>query len=179
MREHNKQRQREKAARKPFTDLGIRRLKPPKSGEELIWDEVQKGLSLLVSSGGTKTFRATFKLNGQWQSCAIGRFGEMDANGNPKQENLQIGKAREITAKYRALAKEGTDPREQQQEQTASDKKTYGAVVDQFIKEYAKPRQRTWDQTERILKKELCRVAQATDQRHQQEGRARTFAGSC
>jgi integrase len=151
----DKQRQREKAARKTFTDLGIKRLRPPKVGQDVIWDEAQKGLSLLVSSGATKTFRATFKLNGQWQSCAIGRFGEMDANGNPKQENLQIGKAREITANYRAKAKEGIDPRVQQQEQSAADKQTYGAVVDRFIKEYAKPRQRTWDQTERILKKNV------------------------
>jgi len=29
---------------------------------------------------------------------------------------------------------------------------TYGAIVDQFIERYARPRQRTWDQTERTLK---------------------------
>jgi hypothetical protein len=29
---------------------------------------------------------------------------------------------------------------------------TYGAVVDQFIEQYAKPGQHTWDQTQRVLK---------------------------
>src|SRR4029079_8476806 len=33
-----------------------------------------------------------------------------------------------------------------------ADAQTYGYVVDQFIEHYAKPRQRTWYQTERVLK---------------------------
>lgn len=138
---------------KPFTDLWIRKkLKPPKSGQELYWDEGCRGLSLLVGRK-TKTFRATFKLNGEWISVAIGRFGEMVPNADPKKENVQIGKAREIVADYRAKAADGIDPRDARKEAQAAAKLTYEYVVDQFIEHYAKPRQRRWDQTERVLKR--------------------------
>ena len=62
-----------------------------------------------------------------------------------------MAKAREIADSWRALAKDGIDPRKQDGQFVAS-KLTYGALVDRFIENYAKPRQRTWDQTERVLK---------------------------
>lgn len=135
---------------KLFTDLSLKRLKPPKKGQELYWDTAQRGLSLLVSPGGTKTFRSTYKLNGEWLVRSIGRFGEMVPNADPDKENVNIGEARNIVANDRALAVKGIDPKEQGK-QPAS-KESFEAVVDQFIEHYAKPQQRTWDQTERILK---------------------------
>src|SRR5262245_34252222 len=131
-----------------FTDLALRRLKPPKDRQLLIWDKGQRGLALLVSPGGTKCFRALFKLNGQWISTAIGRFGEMVADANPKKENVQIGRARDITADYRAKAANGIDPRDKPKPATIM---TYGAVVEEFVEKYAKPNQRTWPQTQRVL----------------------------
>src|SRR5215203_5888935 len=120
--EQQEQPKRERAAANTmtFTDLGIRRLNVKKQLEEanakrrklglkeinqlLIWDEGQKGLSLLISSGGTKTFRATYKLNGEWITTALGRFGEMVPDADLKKENVQIGRARELVADYRAKA---------------------------------------------------------------------------
>src|SRR6266550_4861587 len=103
-----KKREREEANRWTFTDLAIRRLKPPEKGQKLHWDEGQTGLSLLVSSGGCKTFRATYNLNGAWISKAIGRFGEVAEDDGG--ENVNIGWARKQTADYRRLAKQGIDP---------------------------------------------------------------------
>jgi integrase len=163
-----------------FTDLGISRLNVKRTLERInkdrreklnnpnlkalnqaqIWDEGCAGLSLLISGERTKTFRATFKLNGEWISHKLGRFGEMvpdDASAkNEKhrlEKNLQITEARRLTTNYRTLAKEGTDPRKQSQQPTKPSALTYGAVVEQYIEKHAKPNQRTWDQTERTLKK--------------------------
>ncbi|QPC43889.1 integrase family protein [Kaustia mangrovi] len=138
--------QRQKPNRKAFTDLWIERLKPPKDGQELYWDTGQKGLSLLVSPKGAKAFRSQFKLNGKWETRTIGRFGEV-AIGDDK-ENANVAWAREQVRKDRALAKEGTDPRAERKRRS----KKYEDVVDQFIELYAKPRQRTWHETERVLK---------------------------
>lgn len=139
---------------KTFNDMWIRRLRPPKSGQELYWDKTQKGLSLLVSAGGTKTFRSQFQLHGKWVSRTVGRFGEVVADDGG--ENPNVVWARERVREDRRLAKGDknknvppADPREANPEPS---KLTFEAVVDQFIEKYAKPRQRTWKHTEQILK---------------------------
>ena len=106
---------------KAFTDLSLRRFKPPKKGQELYWDEGQRGLSLLVSPGGTKTFRSTYKLHGEWLTRSIGRFGEMVPNADPDRENVNISEARNIVANDRALAAKGIDPKEPGQQPAAKE----------------------------------------------------------
>jgi integrase len=129
---------RAKAKRRTFTVLSLRNIKAPKAGQVLYWDggsKGQLGLSLLVSAGGTKTFRSTFYLHGQRIDRKLGRFGEMD-----------LEKARDLVRADRKQAAEGTDPRRPSKGTTFED------VVEQFIEHYAKPRQRSWDQTKRVLK---------------------------
>jgi integrase len=124
------------ARRMAFTDLGLARLKHPDTGQVVWWDAKQVGLSVLIS-GSVKTFRATFQHNGRYVTSKIGRYGEMT-----------LGDARATTAAYRVAASKGDDPR---RPKASAD--TYGEVADRFVQLYAKPRQRTWDQTERILKR--------------------------
>jgi hypothetical protein len=125
------------AKRLLFTELSLSRLRPV-AGQTQYWDTKQTGLSLLVSAGrGTKTYRSTYALHGKYISRKIGRFGE-----------VSLEDARRITREDRGHATLGKDPK-------AAKKKAlilYGEVVDEFIEHYAKPRQRTWDQTERVLK---------------------------
>ena len=122
-----------------FTDLGLSRLQPPRRGQTTYWDagtKGQLGLSLLVSSGGTKTFRATSYLHGKAITRKLGRFPEMD-----------LSTARQLTLEDRRIATSGVDPR--QARKPASD--IFEDVVDQFIEQYAKPRQRSWAETKRVL----------------------------
>ena len=125
------------AKRLLFTEIGLARLRPL-TGQTQYWDTKQTGLSLLVSGGrGTKTYRSTYALHGKYVSRKIGRVGE-----------INLEDARRITREDRGAATLDKDPK-------AAKKKAltlYGEVVDEFIKHYAKPRQRTWDQTERVLK---------------------------
>jgi integrase len=131
-------RKRAPANRLTFTELGLARLKPSKLGPVEVWDSNTRGLSLLVSYGGTKTYRSTFYLHGRPASRKLGRFGEIDLN-----------EARKRTRTDRQSAFDGIDPRQAKK----VDLTVYGDIVDQFIEHCAKPRQRTWDQTERILKR--------------------------
>jgi integrase len=131
---------RAKAKKTTLTELGLRRLKPPKEGQRLYWDTGSKGqlgLSVLVSAGGTKTYRSTFYLHGKRIDRKLGRVGEMD-----------LTQARELTRGDRKQAAEGNDPRQPARQ----DKQSLGYVVEEFIEHYAKPRQRTWDQTANILR---------------------------
>jgi hypothetical protein len=72
----------------------------------LIWDSTA-GLSVLISAGGTKTFRSTYKLNGQFVTRTLGRFDSMVPNADPNKVDVQISKAREMANNDRALVKEG------------------------------------------------------------------------
>jgi integrase len=126
--------------RKTLTELGVRRLLPPTTGQVLIWDggtKGQLGLSVLLSPGGTKTYRSTFYLFGKPISRKLGRVGE-----------LGLEEARRLTREDRASAAKGIDPRTPRQEGGPI---TYAQAVERFIAEYSRPRHRTWDQTQAVL----------------------------
>jgi integrase len=139
------------ARRFTFTDISLRRLKPSER-QYLVWDKPnerqvgQLGLSVLVSPGGTKTFRATYYVDGKTVSKKLGRVGEMP-----------LGTARQRAAALRGQADAGIDPKEEERrtraarEAEAARERTYEEAVEQFIELYAKPRQRTWKQTKRVL----------------------------
>jgi hypothetical protein len=127
-----------------------------------IWDDQDKkedrGLSVLVSAGGTKTFRSTYKLNGKFITRTLGRFGEMGGDADPTGRNVNLAEAHRRAKEDRELAAKGIDPQlHEQGQQSDEGKLTYETVVNQFIDHYAKPRQRTWHQTERVLK-QTCKV---------------------
>jgi hypothetical protein len=134
--------------KKTFTELSLRRLKPPRAGQRVYWDsgiKGQLGLSVLASAGGTKTYRATYylpngHLNRKPVTVSLGRVGE-----------IELTRARQLTAEYRGKADQGIDPCKLPEQQ--SNTQTYAEVVDLFIEQYAKPKQRTWPQTARILRK--------------------------
>ncbi len=152
-----------KPNRKFFTDLALRQLQLPKEGQKRVWDDPKKqrgqdegrkgtaGLSVLLSAGGARTYLATFRLHGRLITAKLGRVGE-----------IGLAKARELTRDYREKAAEGNDPRPKKLSPTAEIKtvegnaanpNSYQTVVDQFIEHYAKPKQRSWGNTKRILTK--------------------------
>jgi integrase len=114
-----------------------------------IWDEgTDAPLGLLISEGGSKTFRTNVKLDGKWVGRTLGRF--------PLLSLLDARRQAEDIARDAA---KGIDPRLKPQAVPGVPQAgmTFGAAVASFIETHAKPRQRTWDQTERILKKH-CRA---------------------
>ena len=135
--------------RMTFTDLGISRLRPPKEGQRLYWDVGQKGLALLVSSGGTKTFRSQFKLHGQVADADPRSLRRDEAEGRQRERQRRD---RAGDGPQRPGARQGRHRPETGAAGEAKHALTYGEVVDQFIEQYAKRRQRTWDQTEYALK---------------------------
>jgi integrase len=125
-------------------------LKAKPKKQAVLWDTGVKGLSLLISAGGTKTFRAQFKLHGRWIVHTLGRYGEL-SNADPEREDAQVGEARRLFVDYKDKASKGIDPR--QSSVVEANKNTFGYVVDRYIQDYARHKQRTWDQTERVLKR--------------------------
>jgi hypothetical protein len=131
-----------------FTDMALKRLKP-EAKQFLVWDDLKTptgkklGLSVLVSKN-TKRFRATYYINGKAVSKKLGKVGE-----------TPLGTARKLTAELRGKADGGIDPKEEERKARleAAKAKNFREVAKLFIENFAKPRQRTWDQTERTLTK--------------------------
>jgi integrase len=145
-----KERAEESSNKMTFTDLALARLKPPQSGQRLLWDQACKGLALLVSPRGTKAFRVLFKLEGKYQWATLGHYGDVSEDTG---EDSNIVWARNEARRYRTLAKQGIDPRKPQ---VASSKAkgralTFGDAVTQYIEDYCKDHHRRWDQTQRTL----------------------------
>jgi hypothetical protein len=61
------------AARKIRFSAVTERMKVPKTGQCVVWDTSQTGLSMLLSAGGTRTYRATFGLRGRYFTSKLGR----------------------------------------------------------------------------------------------------------
>jgi integrase len=150
---------------KKFTPTSVFTLKRPKAGHLQHWDNQdkggQRGLSVLVSDKGTRTYRSTFNLGTVWISRKLGRVGELtlDEARTLTQQDRRIATfgidPRGLSAEERQDALDGITPEESRRRAEAKRKTevTYETVVGRFIAEYAKPRQRTWNQTQYILKR--------------------------
>src|SRR5262245_21379191 len=93
------------AKRKTFTEQNVMKLQCKRDKQYLVWDSgtgAAKGLAILVSPKGAKSFRCVFYYPGSpkphWRH--LGRVGEMS-----------VAEARELTGKTRAAARRGEDPR--------------------------------------------------------------------
>jgi integrase len=151
---------------KPFTDLSVRKLRVPKVGQLVYWDVPAprrggvSGLSVLASAGGTKTYRATFYLpDPKGEKTTTGKLKRIPITyrlGNIEEMTLTM--ARALTRKYRGDAEQGIDPRAVKQQaaeaavKAAAARITYAQVVEKFIERHARPSQRTWYQTQRVLR---------------------------
>jgi integrase len=105
-------RKRAPANRKQFTPKSVSTLKPKRDRQYLVWDEgtgAARGLAILVSPTGTKSYRAVYYYPGSPKPhyVNIGRVGELV----PGDSEAEIEKARLRCRQARSKAKRGEDPR--------------------------------------------------------------------
>lgn len=124
-----------------FTKAALERITPPAkpegaTGGKFITyhDTTEKGLVLLVSTGGAKTFYVYKRINGQPKRLKLGAFPD-----------ISIEKARKEAQKSKGLIAEGKDPHEEKQR-----KRTEGSFAkffnEQYLPLHAKKHNRTWAQ---------------------------------
>jgi integrase len=117
----------------------------PASGERYIRD-AETPLQVRLRSTGAMSFCVRFRLHGKPVRATSG----LDVVG------LNLEDARTWAWKARAEAKEGKDPTVEKHQRRRAEKAKlddrFEAVVGRFITEYAKPRQRSWKDTEAALK---------------------------
>ena len=133
-----------------FTTTGLDRMKPPTEGREVFSDTLVPGLQFRITDRGVKSFSIVTRLNGTQIRVTLGQYPD---NG--------IGDVREKAREAKKLAKQGIDPRPQDEPNTP-DPDTVGVLFNgdpnrkPKLRGYLKHRQerernRTWPETRRIF----------------------------
>lgn len=124
---------------KALTNKTLEALKP--TGKRYaVHDAHCPGLSVRVNANGTKTFTASYRYGRKQRRLTIGRY-----------PIISLAEARDkARAAYREIL-EGVDPQAVRRRKNMNLREG----VDAFIEQYAKPRNRSWRETERVLTREL------------------------
>ncbi len=129
----------------PLTDVALRKLPPPASGSREVWDGRLPGFGVRVSAGGTKSFILLYRANGRPRRLTLGRYPV-----------LSLAEARKAAQEALTSIAKGDDP--------AAEKKKAGKTHNplafetfavEFIEKYAKPKNKDWRETHRLLKREF------------------------
>jgi len=117
-----------------------------RGGWDVRWDNEIPGFGVRVYPSGKKSFVLSYRnARGKKRLIVLGRFGA----------DLTLDQARTRVIKERGRIKGGADPvgeRKAARAPSLTPDTTFREVLDSFIDKYAKPRQRTWKQTDRILR---------------------------
>lgn len=118
----------------------------PIDAPQIDWiDTKTPSFGIRVSRSGTKTAFVRYRMDGTKKRLTLGRLSAA----------LTLADAREKAALALTAIHEGHDPaRLANNERAVAQQRrrnTFEAVVAEFIEKYAKPRQRTWRETERTL----------------------------
>lgn len=140
--------------RKALTDKTLEALKPQIRRYE-VHDLYCPGLSVRVSPEGRKTFTVKYRYGVKQKRLTIGVYPRMP-----------LEKARERAMDYLRQVDEGSDPSERRRQPGYK----VGAVVEDFIRQHAKPRNRKWMENERVLNRELVAVFGERDIREIKRG---------
>src|SRR5688572_20978873 len=111
-----------------FTQEAIDSLKPPPTGQLLLWDSTTPGFGLRISATGKKTWVAQYRVNGKAVTETIGSTSDIP----------QVKLARERAQKSRLSARDGVNPTAEKRAQKEAQQKplTFGEAADRYVMEY-------------------------------------------
>ena len=131
-------------SKKPLTDTSLRQL-APKAAQYEISDFTVPGLAVRVSPGGTKSFILYYRVGLRLRKLTLGRY-----------PILSLKEARLKAKTALQEVNEGKDPQALKIEQRQSYQDSlFSAVCTNFIEKYAKRKNRSWKETERLLRKDF------------------------
>jgi integrase len=126
-----------------FTDRTLKALKaPPRPKQIDYFDDSLPGFGLRVSYNGRKAWIVLYRCNGVKGRLTLGRF-----------DVLPLAEAREQARDALKAAARGDDPSVQKDRDREAP--TFKQLADRYIKDYAKPKKRTWQKDRRLLDNNL------------------------
>lgn len=125
-----------------LTQVAIERLAPPKAGRVEFFDSVLPGFGLRVSEGGHKAWVLFYRLGGRQRRCTLGSLATY-----PKVET-----ARDRARHLLQQVERGVDPAGEKTARPERQPDTIETVAEQFVAKYCRPKNRSWKDTERVLR---------------------------
>jgi integrase len=107
-----------------LTDKLLRGLKPPKSGQIDVWDELLPSFGVRIGVSGHKSFFVGTRVNGRYRRITL----------RPAYDALSLADARSQARKIIADAHAGVGPEVRRQREAKS---TFGAVATAFMQDFA------------------------------------------
>ncbi len=128
-----------------FTDRSIQALQPREKRYE-VSETNGRGLWLRISPRGLKTFVYIYRLDGRLRRLTLGTYPE-----------LTLAEAHQLHASARAMRKQGKDPAAHRQALLAGHREApmVAQLAQTYLDRWAKPKKRSWQEDERILKKDI------------------------
>jgi integrase len=121
-----------------FTRPRLLAIPPPPTGRTYHYDTQQKSLTACVTAAGCRTFYVYRKINGHPTRIRLGKVDEItvdDARSLCREIVGQMASGHDPMAVRRARRREGT----------------FGSLFEHWLETYAKPRTRTWKESERVV----------------------------
>jgi integrase len=126
---------------KTLTAAGIEKMRPPAKGQVDHFDATLPGFALRISAKGTKSFALFYRIGGRLRRLTLGRYPV-----------LTLAEARDKARKALQRVDLGEDPRYAQVTQRLQGGDTFDNVAAKFVEKYARPKRRSWQETERVLR---------------------------
>jgi integrase len=123
-----------------LTDKTVAALPPPATGNRRTSDSELPGFAVQVSAAGHRAFVLRYRLHGRQHQMAVGAYPTWTTTA-----------ARRRAKELRRLVDQGIDPLADQ-----APVDTVAKVIAEFIARDQRPRNRHWQEVERILKRELA-----------------------
>lgn len=142
--------------RAKLTAASVSRMKPPATGQVDYFDATMPAFGVRLSYAGTRTFFLMARWQGKMTRFNLGR-----AKTDPEGEGLTLAEARQKAGEWQDLIGAGKDPRTPKAPQTPAmavpdpSQDLWESIADRFIRQYAKPRNRSWKEAERVLAKDV------------------------
>jgi Arm DNA-binding domain len=114
----------------------------PKVRTFLIWDTHQHGLALQVRSSGHKSWKTIYSHRGRPRWYNLGNAAA-----------ISVADARKLAGRIMFAVAEGKDP--QAERQAHRSKGTFEELCERYVHEYAKKKNRNWQQGDRLIRKHL------------------------
>jgi integrase len=124
-----------------LTQIAVDKLSPPKTGRLELFDTHLPGFGLRIADTGHKAWVVFYRVSGRQRRYTIGTLAT-----HPKVD-LARERAREILRDV----ERGIDPAEAKAAPAVRQVDTVEMLAAQFITRYAKPKNRSWQGTERLL----------------------------
>lgn len=126
--------------KRALTAAALERLKPPIKGQVDHFDAGYPGLAIRLSYGGRRSWTFHYRIHGKTRRMTLGAFPAMG-----------LAEARWAWREVRAAVERGEDPGAAKLEARHCEPETVRQVGDEFIRRYARPRNRTANEIERMF----------------------------